>query len=135
MAAAFLSLGTCVAPAGSFGASSAAQKAQFGTGEMALMFANARKGENLHRVVVSLKGLEAGPAWAERIARSRERVMNALRGHHAQVNREYDLIPALALTVDDAALEVLRSHPDVSTIAEDGTTTPGDRGTSPGTTK
>jgi len=77
------------------------------------------------RVIVTLKGLEAGPAWAERIARARERVMLALKNHHVEINREYDLIPALALTVDNEALRILRSHPDVAGVAEDGASTPG----------
>jgi hypothetical protein len=76
------------------------------------------------RVIVTLKGLEAGPAWAERIARARDRVMLALKGHHVEVNREYDLVPALALTVDDEALRILRSHPDVAAVEEDRTSTP-----------
>jgi len=80
---------------------------------------------SVHRVIVTLKGLEAGPEWADRIAQARARVMGALKDHRVVVNRVYDLVPALALTVDDDALRVLRSHPDVASIADDGTSTPG----------
>jgi hypothetical protein len=81
-----------------------------------------------YRVIVTLKGLEAGPPWAGRIAQARERVMRALEGRPVEVNREYDLIPALSLTVDGESLRILRSHPDVASVVEDGTTVPGGAG-------
>ena len=81
--------------------------------------------QNYSRVIVTLRGFEAGPAWAERIAAARERVLRALQGHHVEINRTYDLVPALALTVDSDALRILRSHPDVAGVAEDGISTPG----------
>jgi cytosine/adenosine deaminase-related metal-dependent hydrolase len=87
------------------------------------------------RVIVTLKGLEAGPAWAERIAQARERVLRALAGHHVEINRQYDLVPALALTVDDEGLRILRSHPDVAGVAEEGTSTPGGGASATGTGK
>jgi len=80
--------------------------------------------ESSFRVVVTLKGLEAGPEWAERIAAARARVMRALAGHRVEINREYDLVPALALTVDSDALRILRAHPDVAGVAEDGVSSP-----------
>ena len=77
------------------------------------------------RVIVTLKGLEAGSGWADRIAQARERILRTLAGHHVEVNRQYDLVPALALTVDDAALRILRAHPDVASVVEEGMSTPG----------
>jgi hypothetical protein len=64
-------------------------------------------GSDMIPVVVTLKGLGTGPAWAERIAHARERVKRALQGHHVVITREYDLIPALALSVHDRALRIL----------------------------
>jgi hypothetical protein len=61
----------------------------------------------IYRVSVNLKGLEAGPPSAERIARARERVMRAREGRPVEVNREYYLIPALSLTVDGEGLRIL----------------------------
>jgi hypothetical protein len=77
------------------------------------------------RVIVTLKGLEAGQVWAPRIADARERVLKALVGHKVTIDREYDLIPALALSVDGAALRILQSHPDVASVAQDGMSVPG----------
>ena len=125
----------CAAVAVLFGAPSVARQAGSETGEIAVPLADARKQETLHRVVVSLKGLGSGPAWTAQIASSRARVMGALKNHHVQVNREYDLIPALALTVDNEALQILRSHPDVVAVAEDGTSAPGGGASSPGPVK
>lgn len=88
-------------------------------------FAAGTAGSDMIPVVVTLKGLGTGPAWAERIAHARERVKRALQGHHVVITREYDLIPALALSVDDRALRILRAHPDVESVAEDGTSAPG----------
>lgn len=85
----------------------------------------------MYRVVVTLKGLEAGTAWAQRIAEASERVMLSLKNRHVEVNRVFDGLPALALTVDCEALQILRSHPDVLGVAEDGTSAPG--GSMPGT--
>ena len=64
-------------------------------------FAAGNASSDMIPVVVTLKGLGAGPAWAERIAQARERVKRALQGHHVVINREYDMIPALALSVDE----------------------------------
>lgn len=79
----------------------------------------------MHRVIVNLKGLEAGQAWATKIADARERVLKAISGHRFEINRTYDLIPALAITVDEEALRILRAHPDVASVADDGSTLPG----------
>lgn len=77
------------------------------------------------RVVVTLKGLGAGPAWADGIAQARDRIMNALRGQAVEVTHTYDLVPALALSVDAVALRILCAQPDVENVAEDGTSTTG----------
>ena len=74
----------------------------------------------LHRVIVAMKGIPAGePA---RIAAARQRILDAIAPYRHRVNRSYDAIPALALTVDDDALRVLQMHPDVASVADDGRT-------------
>lgn len=80
----------------------------------------------LHRVVVSLKGIQAGDK--DRIAAARQRVLDAIRPYRHEVNRSYDVVPALALVVDDDALRVLKSHPDVASVAPDGRTRPSGQG-------
>lgn len=82
--------------------------------------------QDMRRVIVTLKNLEAGPAWAAKISSARERVLEAIGGHQFEINRTYDLIPALALSVDVQALRILQQHPDVASVADDGGMTPGD---------
>jgi hypothetical protein len=96
-----------------------------GTGEICSPLAGAANEGRMARVVVSLKGLGAGPDWADGIAQARDRIMSALRGQAVEVTRIYDLIPALGLSVDAAALRILCAHPDVDSVAEDGTSTTG----------
>jgi hypothetical protein len=78
----------------------------------------------MYRIIVMLKDLGTGPEWEDRIAMARSRVMEALKDHRVTVNRLYEGLPVMALSVDAEALRILQSHPLVASVAEDGLSKP-----------
>ncbi len=82
--------------------------------------ASVASASRFHRVVIAMKDIQAGDT--AHIAAARRRILDAIAPYRHRVNRSYDAIPALALSVDDAALRVLQTHRDVASIAEDGRT-------------
>ncbi len=71
------------------------------------------------RVIVTLK-----PATGSSIAQAQNTVIKALKKHRYTVTRKYQSLPQMALSVDAKALAVLKAHPLVVQVAEDGLSAP-----------
>jgi hypothetical protein len=82
----------------------------------------AQEKKMMQRVIITLSGLKGGPAAAADIRAAQERVIALLQksGETFEINRRYDLIPQLALTVSEGGIQTLRRSPDVESIKEDG---------------
>lgn len=82
----------------------------------------AQEKKMMQRVIVTLSGLTGGPAAAADIRAAQERVIALLQksGETFEINRRYDLIPQLALTVSEGGIRALRGSPDVESVKEDG---------------
>jgi hypothetical protein len=53
------------------------------------------------------------------IAKKRQELISSLRGTEFQVNRTYDTIPSIALSLSGSALNVLKNSGNVASITED----------------
>lgn len=82
----------------------------------------AQEKKMMQRVIVTLSGLTGGPAAAADIRAAQERVIALLQksGETFEINRRYDLIPQLALTVSEGGIRALRGSPDVESVKVDG---------------
>jgi hypothetical protein len=73
----------------------------------------------------ALRDLQAIAAQREAIVRLQERLLHGMASFAVTNIRRFRFVPQMALTVDEAGLRALISHPDVSTIWEDMTLSPG----------
>jgi subtilisin family serine protease len=76
-------------------------------------------GEPSARVIVALHPLEAGAAQAGQIARSRERVLQALDAADFTVRQTFQTLPGLVGEVTPEGLAALRRQPEVAAVALD----------------
>ena len=76
----------------------------------------------MKRVIITLAGSPGGPGAAAEIRVAQERVIALLdkSGEKYEINRRYDLIPQMALTVTARAMSLLRGSPDVKSVQDDG---------------
>jgi hypothetical protein len=81
---------------------------------------------SMHRVIVTLKGIAAGKDGAAEIAKAQDQLLKDLAAHSPKVERRYDALPQIALTVNDKGLEALKAHPGVASVANDALMTPND---------
>ena len=73
----------------------------------------------------ALRDQQAIDAQRAAIARLQDRLLHSLASFVVTNIRRFRFVPQMALTVDEAGLRALISHPDVSTIWEDMTLSPG----------
>jgi hypothetical protein len=71
-----------------------------------------------------LRDQQAIDAQRAAIARLQDRLLHSLASLVVTNIRRFSFVPQMALTVDEAGLRALISHPDVSTIWEDLTLSP-----------
>jgi hypothetical protein len=76
----------------------------------------------MKRVIITLAGSPGGPGAAAEIRVAQERVIALLdkSGEAYEINRRYDLIPQMALTVTARGASLLRGSPDVKSVQDDG---------------
>ena len=72
----------------------------------------------------ALRDQQAMNAQREAIARLQDRLLHSMASFVVTNIRRFRFVPQMALTVDEAGLRALISHPDVSTIREDMTLSP-----------
>lgn len=75
--------------------------------------------DGMQRVIVTLKDIPAGEASKARIAEAQDQLLKALGSKGVRVERRYDLLPQLTLTVNDAVMALLKTHPLVATVHKD----------------
>lgn len=75
--------------------------------------------DGMQRVIVTLKDIPAGETAKAQIAAAQEKLIKELGAQGVRVERRYDLLPQLALSVNDAALALLKTHPLVATVHKD----------------
>jgi hypothetical protein len=78
--------------------------------------------KSMQRVIITLAGSPGGPGAAAEIRVAQERVIALLdkSGERYEINRRYDLIPQMALTVTARGVNLLRGSPDVKSVQGDG---------------
>jgi p-aminobenzoyl-glutamate transporter AbgT len=76
----------------------------------------------MKRVIITLAGSSGGPGAAAEIRVAQERVIALLdkSGEAYEINRRYDLVPQMALTVSVRGASLLRASPDVKSVQDDG---------------
>jgi hypothetical protein len=72
-----------------------------------------------------LHNQQAIDSQREAITRLQDRLLHSLAAFIVTNIRRFRFVPQMALTVDEAGLRALLSHPEVSTIWEDTTLAPG----------
>lgn len=82
--------------------------------------------QTMHRVIVTLKGVASGKEGAAEIAKAQDQLLKDLAAHSPKVERRYDMLPQIALTVNDKGLEALKAHPGVASVAKDALMAPND---------
>ena len=82
--------------------------------------------QTMHRVIVTLKGVAAGKDGAAEIAKAQDQLLKDLAPHAPKVERRFDALPQMALTVNDKGLEALKAHPGVASVARDALMAPND---------
>jgi len=101
----------------------------FGTGQKPAVdpkvpAADAKKAEGkdgMQRVIVTLKDLGFGEAAIPAIKAAQDKLISELGKSGVEVVRRYDRLPQLALSVNDAVLALLKSHPLVAKVDKDET--------------
>ena len=73
----------------------------------------------------AVRDQQAMDTQREVIARLQDRLLHSMASFAVTNIRRFRFVPQMALTVDEAGLRALISHPDVSTIWEDMTLSPG----------
>lgn len=80
----------------------------------------------MHRVIVTLKGIPPGTDSAAEITKAQDQLLKDLAAFSPTVERRYDALPQIALTVNDKGLEALKAHPGVASVANDALMSPND---------
>lgn len=75
--------------------------------------------DGMHRVIVTLKDLQAGEAAKGQIAAAQDRLLKELGTQGVRLERRYELLPQLTLSVNDAVLALLKTHPLVARVDKD----------------
>jgi hypothetical protein len=86
--------------------------------------ADAKKAEGkdgMNRVIVTLKDLGVGEAAMPAIKAAQDKLLKELGTAGVEIVRRYDRLPQLALSVNDAVLTLLKSHPLVAKVDKDET--------------
>jgi len=86
--------------------------------------ADAKKAEGkdgMSRIIVTLKNLGVGEAAMPAIKEAQDKLLKDLGTIGVEVIRRYDRLPQLALSVNDAVLTLLKSHPLVAKVDKDET--------------
>jgi hypothetical protein len=82
--------------------------------------------QTMHRVIVTLKGVGAGKEAAAEIAKAQDQLLKDLSAFGIKLERRYDMLPQLTLTVNDKGLDALKAHPGVAGVARDALVAPND---------
>jgi hypothetical protein len=96
------------------------------SGQLVADAAKSKAGSKMQRVIVTLKGIGAGPAAVAAIAAAQDRLLADLKrqGHAVVVERKYSMTPQLALAASSKAISALRRRSDVSSVQADGLSAP-----------
>ena len=73
----------------------------------------------MQRWIVTLKDIPAGEAAKAQIAAAQEKLLKDLGTQGVRVERKYDLLPQLTLSLSEPALALVKTHPLVATVHKD----------------